>query len=342
MMIKKNRRTTHVRWRRAAAAVTGVMLALAIVAPAPSAYAAVPIVKAGDILVTDFGDVVNPASVDKIDIANQTSHRVTSFGVLGATDHLAGAPNGDFFVSDITGTITKVDHVTGAHTIVRHGFADNFPISDLAVAADGNLLALLREETGVALVRVNLANGSLTELSDDGLFDFPSSLAIEFDGRVMITDGSDLLRVNPNTGEQSRIAVLPSNAVAVAIRRDGQIFVRTVAHGTTLAEVLQIDPVTAKRTNVARGGFLDAFGSRGLAFEDDTHLVSAEDEIDDTPDVVRIDTRTGAQTRLAELGNTEDQDIMVAGVNQIPPSPAADRQPQRVRDAHHRRSAQRK
>ena len=256
--------------------------------------------KTGDILVTDFGDVVNPASVDKIDMANLTSHRVTSFGLFARSHKLAGAPNGDFFVSDITGTITKVDPVSGAHTVVRHSFGDSFPIADLAMAADGSLLALLDQDTGAALVRVN-ANGSVSKLSDDGLFDVPSSLAIEFDGRVVITDGSNLLRVTPGTGAQSRIAALPSNSNAVAVRRDGQIFVRTVGHGTTLAEVLQIDPVTGKITNVARGRFLESFGSRGLAFSDDTHLVSVEAGIDDTPDVVRIDTRSGAQTRLATL-----------------------------------------
>jgi hypothetical protein len=58
-----------------------------------------------------------------------------------------------------------------------------------------------------------------------------------------------------------------------------------------------------------------------MAFEDATHLVTAEGGSFGPGHVVRIDTERGAQTDLADLDEGQLEDVAVAAVNQIPPVP---------------------
>jgi hypothetical protein len=111
----------------------------------------------------------------------------------------------------------------------------------------------------------------------------------------------------------------PDVATAVAVRADGQIFVRTVAAGSGPAKLIKIDRGSLHQTTVASGGFLAQ--STGLAFENATSVVSSETAFGAGGNVVRVDTATGRQTQLAAVDETGDTDIGVAAVNQIPPIP---------------------
>ena len=87
--------------------------------------------------------------------------------------------------------------------------------------------------------------------------------------------------------------------------------------------MVRIDPVSNAQSVVTSGGHLNGhFASNGMAFEDDTNLVSAEDTGEGGGDgVVRINTSTGQQRVVFVSDPLESQDIAVAGVSQIPPAP---------------------
>jgi hypothetical protein len=186
----------------------------------------------------------------------------------GEPIELATAPNGDFYVADPTDTVTKVDHVTGAHTVIRHGFSQAPTILDMKVAADGNLIVLIYDPATleVSLLRFSTSNGAPRELSDDGIFDFPHSLTIEFDGKVVVADGHRLIQVDPATGEQRVLTTLDHFVNSVTVRADGQLFVRTEADNTALAQLVQVDPRTGATTNIARGGLLNPSDGHGMAW----------------------------------------------------------------------------
>jgi hypothetical protein len=121
------------------------------------------------------------------------------------------------------------------------------------------------------------------------------------------------------SGGQSVLATFPTFAGGLAVRNDGQIFVRTAREGSIPAKLVRVDPVSKAKTTVSSGGFLSARGS-GLAMENGTFLVASEEGID-ASSVVRINTFTGAQDQLIRRGELEATDISIAGVSQIPPTP---------------------
>ena len=306
----------------AAVVVAGGLTLAGSVATAPAAEAATPIVKKGDILVPTFGTIFNGGGIDKIDPVTRIRSRAASFGVNDATSDVAAAPDGDFFVGNSDGRIIRVDDATGAQTTVHFEFSQNgVALHDIAVGSDGRLIGLLNEQTGTSLVRFEAQNG-VTVLAEDGLFDRPNELAIEHDGRVLVTDANRVLRVDPTTGAQSTVGSFPTAAEGLAVRSDGQIFVRTEAEAGIPPRLMKLDPVTGAVTQVSSGSFLDtSSGSSGLAFENGTHVVSAEGGFFTPGSVVRINTFTGNQDRLIQLGRFENLNIAVAGVNQIPSTP---------------------
>ena len=55
---------------------------------------------------------------------------------------------------------------------------------------DGNLLAVLNEQTGPSVVRIDAQTGRIVfELADDGLLDLASEIAVEHNGAVVVAMG---------------------------------------------------------------------------------------------------------------------------------------------------------
>ena len=305
----------------AVAAVAGGLSLASSVATAPAAEAATPIVKKGDILLPTHGTLFNGGGIDKLDPTTRVRSRAASFGVNSATTEVAAAPNGDFFVGHHDGRVVKVDAATGAQTTLKFPFAQNgVAWSDLAVEADGKPIGLINEETGQSLVRLEGQNG-LTVLSKDGFLNKADEIAVEHDGQVLATVGSALLRINPSTGEQKQVAAFSTNVSGVAVRSDSAILVRTDGRDSTPPRLVKVNPATGTQTTIASNGLLNSVGSLGLAMENGTHVVSAEGGFFDPTDLVRINTFTGKQDRLIQVGEFEALNIAVAGVNQIPPTP---------------------
>jgi hypothetical protein len=306
----------------AAAAVAGGLTLAGLLSTAPAAEAASPIVKTGDILLPTFGTLFTGGGVDKLDPVTRVRSRAASFGINDGTDNVAAAPNGDFFVGSQDGRVRKVDAATGAQTTIKFPFIQRgVAISDLVVGADGKPIGLINEETGQSLVRFEGQN-AMTVLSEDGLLGTGDEIALEYNGQVLVTAGSALLRITPSTGEQEQVTAFSTKATGVAVRGDSTILVRTAGNASTPPRLVKINRATGAKTTISSGGFLDGdYGSEGLAMENGTHVISAEGGGFEPADVVRINTFTGNQDRLIRVGEFDAQNIAVAGVNQIPPAP---------------------
>ena len=307
----------------AAAAVAGGLTLAGSVATAPAADAAVPIVKKGDILLPTHGTLFNGGGIDKLDPATRVRSRAASFGVNDGTDQVAAAPNGDFFAANQDGRVVKVDGVTGSQTTIKFPFSQNgVALDDLAVGADGKLIGLLNEETGHSLVRFEGQNG-LTVLSEDGLLAQPDELAIEHDGRVLVTDGNRVLRINPATGAQSTVGAFATTVGGLAVRSDGQIFVRTSATETIPERLMRLDPITGAGTQVCQCWVLRRPDRQRRAWRSRTvRTWSRPKAASSVPGAWCGSTRSpGNQDRLIQLGEFENLNIAVAGVSQIPPTP---------------------
>ena len=314
------------RGRRAVSRVTAAILAgltavgMAMAGGPPSAQADVPLLRTGDILVTTFGDAFSGAGVDRLNAVNGEIERFASFGVNNRIDHVAAAPNGNVFVTNREGDIFKVDGFTGDQTQIRNGSNSFFEFDDLVVGRDGNLVAVLVGTTGPSLVRINSSTGQLTKLANGDLLPTGGSIAIEHDGRVLVTDDHQVIRIDPVTGNQTVVREFAQRVRGVAVRNDGAILVRTKGEGTVKPKLVKVDPFTHVATTISIGGFLSATsGSAGLAMEDGIFVVSAENGSAES--VVRINTFTGKQEQLLRRGVTEVNDVTVFGVQQIPPPP---------------------
>ncbi len=305
----------------ASVAVGGALGAVAPFATGP-AQAAEPIVTTGDILVTTGPEVpFGRYGVERIDPVSHEQSRAISFGLLSGENEIASDANGDFYVANFDGDVVKVDHLTGEDTTIREGTGES-AFNDLAVDPAGRVLGLLREDSGTRLVRVD-ADGSLHVLSQGQLMVDPAEMAVEWDGRVLVTDTRGrVLRVDPATGSQSLLADLDRGVDAIAVRPDSQVFVRSQESSTTVPQLVRIDPVSGSQKVVSSGGALrTSLGSNGLAFENGTDVVAAEFLDSEVSQVVRIDTDTGAQSVLAERNVDGALDVAVAGRSQVPPEP---------------------
>jgi outer membrane protein assembly factor BamB len=270
----------------AAAATLGGLLGAAALAGTPAAAAPTDHIQPGDILIASFGDLITSAGVDKMNPVTKQVSDAASLGINDATSLVAAAPNGDFFAANLEGDITRVDHVTGEQTRIRKGFSPSVEFNDLVVGPDGDLIAVLNEATGPSVIRIEAATGRLIKvLAEDGPIDRASSIAVEHDGSVLVTDFDEILRIAPSGGQVSVVTRFPAPNLAkgVVVRSDGTILVRTNGDGVS-PKLVAVDPVTGAKTTISVGNFFSkGTGSQGLSIENGSTVLSAETGADTAP-----------------------------------------------------------
>ena len=166
-------------------------------------------------------------------------------------------------------------------------------------------------------------DAALTPVAQGGFINGSAfQLAVEFDGKILLTDGKNLVRIDPTSGAQSLLHTFASGARGMVVAKDGAIYVRTAPDAAEQEHLQRVDPKTGAATIVSTGkGF---HINTGLAVEaDDSPLISNEGGL--AGEMVRTNPSTGAQTTLFAFGSAENFDITVVGVPQIggPPLPKA-------------------
>ncbi len=315
------------RKRRAAltaAAVTAATLipfAAAFVAP-PSAMAADPVVKTGDLIVSKFTIVPFGDSIDKIDPGTRIRSSISTGGRLDEPAEVVSDAVGNIYTSNVDGRIIRVDRVTGEQTsAIPPGIGLN--PDDMALAADGDLFIANRVLSESVIVKINPTTGVDRIVSSGGALFNVESMAVDFNGDLLAADRgtSRIVRINPATKAQVTVASFGQDVdlQTIAIRKNREILARvTTADGKR--KLIGIDPQTLKQRTISTGGALEF--SAGMAVEANDRVVSVESRSSNESKVlVRINPNTGKQAELIEVGSFEARDLTIAGVSQIPPTP---------------------
>ena len=318
---------TSRRKRRAAltaAAVTAATLipfAAAFVA-SPTAMAADPVVKTGDLIVSKFTLVPFGDSIDKIDPGTRIRSSISTGGRLFEPDEVVSDAAGNIFTVNQDARIIRVDRVTGEQTsVVPPGIGLN--PDDMALAADGDLFIANRVLSESVIVKINPNTGVDRVISSGGSLFNVESMAVDFNGDLLVADRGTgrIVRINPATKAQATVASFGQDVdlQTIAIRKNREILAR-VTTADNQRKLLGIDPATLAQHTISTGGALEF--SAGMAVEANDRVVSVESRSSNESKVlVRINPNTGKQAELIEVGSFEARDLTIAGVSQIPPTP---------------------
>lgn len=118
---------------------------------------------------------------------------------------LAVEESGTVVFTGSSGPLFRLDLATGAATVVA---ADVGSARGIAVQTDGGILVMDGDTFGdlPRVTRVDPVTGSLDTISSGGLFRFPTDLAIDAAGRILVLeDAGALIRVDPLTGDQALV-----------------------------------------------------------------------------------------------------------------------------------------
>ena len=217
---------------------------------------------------------------------------------------------GDIFVTDLlafggASGVIRVDPATGVETPVSAGGFLVQPFG-IAIEASGNILVADASAFGGlcpggcgGVVRVNPATGAQSIVSTGGFFVDPFGIAIEADGKILVSDASGLLiRVHPSTGAQQIVSAAGffASPTALAVEASGTILV-----DDQLSGIIRVDPVTGTQTPLSPGGLF--CGSLGLALEAGGDILVVDPLAFGGPGgVIRVNPVTGAQTPVPSGG----------------------------------------
>ncbi len=125
-------------------------------------------------------------------------------------DEAAAKPlkRGDILITDRGSSISKIDPVTGAQTLITiGGVLDG--LFGIAIDDDGQILvtAFFVRVAGLpaGVGRVDPETGRQTIITTGGFLSAPTGIAIEADGQILVTDSNlgGVVRVDPVTGAQT-------------------------------------------------------------------------------------------------------------------------------------------
>jgi streptogramin lyase len=281
----------------------------------------------GDLLVAD----ADSRAVIRVNPTTGSQTIVSSGSYLFSPSAIALATNGQLFVANEgPKAVIQIDPATGAQTVVTLAGLSLGRPTGIVIEASGDLL--VANEAPSTLVRVDPATGTQTVIVTEGymiidgqlvesLLKWPVGLALEANGDILVLGRSkhDILRIDPVTLSQNRLASRFERPWDIALDANGEIFVADQGRRRDSSRVLHVDPVTGHRTVVSWGCLFDnvtdvVVDASGDILVTDTHRNA----------VVRVDPATGAPTIVSAGGNITDAwgialeqngDILVADGN---------------------------
>lgn len=213
-----------------------------------------------------------PMELKVFDVGTSVETVLVNSPLLDHPHALAVAQDGTVYVSEhdypgvgVIGNIFKVDPTTHAMSQVTTGGAFGV-ISGIAVAPDGTLYALSRDDAKV--VRVNTAGGGQTVITSGGNLVEPRAIWVDHDGSLLVasilsssTTMGNVVRIDPATGTQTMVSSGGTSDTGIAYPQGivsdhtGKIYVATSRQINHPSEVMRIDPVSGARTTVFSGAY---------------------------------------------------------------------------------------
>ncbi|MEW6302152.1 MAG: Ig-like domain-containing protein [Verrucomicrobiota bacterium] len=241
----------------------------------------------GNILVADYESTQGGGlfRIDKLTLAITTVSSggdfVVPFGVKVETK----APNaGQILVADLdafsqAGAIFRVDPNTGAQTTLTQGdnfyFLQGLEIAPTGTPNDGDIyVTSVGDGAAITskLIRVDPSTGVQTIISEGQNFNYPTGLAVESDGQIVVVDAKAMMviRVDPSQPSNSNQTVLSDGANAgqgiafiqpthVVIDGAGNLWVTDakVNAGANERDVFIVNKTTGNRTLISQDGFFE-------------------------------------------------------------------------------------
>jgi len=202
---------------------------------------------------------------------------------------VAVAPDGALLVVDegAEAVFSIAPSGTVGTVVVGEGLQD--PVG-IALAPDGTAYVSDRQRDEV--LRLDLATGALSHVAD---LRNATGLAMEAAGKLLVTDGVALRRIDPGTGAITTVAAgAPlDDPRDVAVQLDGTLYVAGDR------QVVRVDPTSGAQSLLATGAPLN--DPRAIDIDRDGDLVVADGRSGGGA-VIHVDRQTGTQAILASGG----------------------------------------
>jgi len=252
--------------------------------------------QAGDIVVAD-----GRGALVRVDPGTGAQTTLVEDPALNGLFGITTDRDGDLLVTQSgTDSVLRFDPASGLITPVASG---GFLTEPREVRVDGNGSLLVTDSGTDAVVRINPLTGSqFIAAADTGnRFEQPEGLAIEADGRILVSDWLNLDRIlridltDPTTEEV--LSDLPEYEINRRLALDANGDILGVDSGAT-DEIYRVDPVSgAILETISSDGLL--VDSYGIDLESDGMIVVASRS---PGRVVRIDPSDGSQQNVSEAG----------------------------------------
>ena len=265
----------------------------AVIATASSASAVV--LKVGDTLAAGLD------TLSYVDPQFQTTHVISTGGLIGEPSGLASLGAGEIILASIThDAVLRIDALDGSQQVISVGGLITGPV-DVAVESNGQILVTnfdFLSQTG-SLLRVDPISGAQSLVSMGGLIDIPSRMAIGATGDVFVanTDGlgsHQILSIDPLTGSATTVSsggLLSAEISGLAIDTGGDLI---VSHSDTL---LHIDPANGNQQTISTGGLMTSVSDLTIDVYQDLMVSDIIGEA-----LLRVDAVSGTQQTEASGG----------------------------------------
>lgn len=175
---------------------------------------------------------------------------------------------------------------------------------DIALESDESLLIIGTLRGGAAplegLHRVDLVEGTIAPVSIGGFLDHNSKIAIDpTDGSIAVATSSAVLRVDPDTGQQTPLVIRAAKKIAVD--GSGALFV-WYGGGGTITPIYRVNEETSEFDQVA-----SVFSMKDMVFEDNgSLLVLGQDHyISGIKGLIRVDVEDASKSELLGIGGDD-------------------------------------
>lgn len=212
---------------------------------------------------------------------------------------------GDLIVTDRgTGSLVRVDPVTGAQTTITSGGFLSHPLGVTFDAAGRLIVADFSLGGPGRIVRVDPTTGGQTLITSGGFLVEAYGVVVDPSGSIILTDktafggSGGVIRVDPLTGLQTLITtggLLSGDPHGLVMDAAGQLIVAENLSG----RLVRVDPLTGSQTLISSGGLLN--NPNGVALDADGNLIVTTDQ-GASDQVIRVNALTGAQTLISSGG----------------------------------------
>jgi len=205
----------------------------------------VVIESSGSLLVSDF----DRNAIFRVDPITGDQTVLSSGGLLNYfPEQIVIDSSGNLIVAVPWRGIVHVDTTTGAQTLILG--ASPFQQVYTGVALDRNGDIIVADLVNNLLLKIDSATGLHSVLAT-GLF-APRRIAISDRGEIFVTNGERVFRVDPDTGQWTVVATLPS-CFGIAIDANGDLIIAIDVPG----QVVKVDPLSGASEIVSAGGYFE-------------------------------------------------------------------------------------